>query len=317
MTDTVQGALHGVLVTYNRPGELEFFLEALCLQTHKLDSLTVVDNRPSPESRNAVRSLEAVAPIVTYLPMGENVGPAGGIARGMLQVLTHAEPQDWIVLFDDDDPPEDRSLLSDLISARREAVSRYSRLAGFGASGARFDLTRGRVVRVPDEELGGGIVEVHWIGGNQFPMYHVAAVRQEGPFDEYLFFGFDDLEYGLRLRAAGFTVAVSGSIHRARRAAANRLGLTPSHQLALAPPTWRRYYSLRNLIVLLLRYGSRSAAASLALQVGLFKPLARLPMQPRLALAHLRLNCRAIRDAYARRLGRTVSPDGGGLYDAS
>lgn len=308
MTGHVHRGLHGLIVTYDRPAELVEFLRRLRLQTRGLDSLVVVDNLPSEASRDAVSDLQSIAPVAEYLPMSENLGPAGGIARGMQRVLGYASPDDWIVLFDDDDPPDRVDLLADLVTSLSVAIERRPELSGFGTSGARFDIGRGRVVRLSDRELAGGIVDVDWIGGNQFPMYRIAAVQHVGPFAEELFFGFDDLEYGLRLRSAGLGLAVDASIMAMRREAAGRTGWTPTPHRALQETNWRRYYSLRNLIVLIRTYGSESAAAAFALKAGLGKPLMRVFVQPRLALAHLSLNIRAVRDAYMRRMGRAIEP---------
>src|SRR5207244_290313 len=76
------------------------------------------------------------------------------------------------------------------------------------------------------------------------------------------------------------------------------------------PWSWRRYYSLRNLIIILIRSGDRRSAVRIALVVGLLKPLANLPSSPRVAATHIRGNLKAIRDGFGGRLGRRLEPDG-------
>ena len=92
------GALHGVLVTFGRPDSLATILEDLAHAG--LDSLTVVDNAPSSASARIVADAAARFD-VTYVPMTENTGPAGGIAEGMTRVLAVANDDDWIVTLDD------------------------------------------------------------------------------------------------------------------------------------------------------------------------------------------------------------------------
>ena len=166
-------------------------------------------------------------------------------------------------------------------------------------------MSKGRLVRVPDAELVGS-VDVDVVGGGQFPIYRVGAVREVGVFDEQLFFGFDDLEYGLRLRRAGFDVLADGDVWRPRRE--NRATPYVGKTLTLGEPGWRRYYSVRNLIYILRRHHRTYAAARLTLVLGLLKPLANVVASPRLSMRHLRLNTAAAWDAWTGRMGRRVEP---------
>ena len=184
------------------------------------------------------------------------------------------------------------------------------RLGAVGGVGATFDWARGRVVRVPDHRLDGP-VPVDYIGSGQLPLYRVQAVREVGVFKPELFFGFEELEYGLRLRAAGWSLYVDGDRWRAGRRLLGRLDVAGRPTVSLAETTWRDYYRLRNLIAILLGAGRPRVAARVSLLVGLGKPLANAPRQPGRSLRRLRLNWRACRDGWAGRLGRTVEPEVG------
>jgi hypothetical protein len=186
-----------------------------------------------------------------------------------------------------------------------------------GVSGGRFDLASGRVLRIADEELTGPVPADHVTGGGQ-PAYRVAAVRRVGvPWAE-LFFGFEELEYGLRLTDAGFHIYADGPTWLARRQEKRRRGLletdeashrrSTSSTVRLGPSTWRRYYSLRNLIVILRRHHSPWTAARVSLTRGILKPLANLFVAPGEAIRHLSLNSRAIVHGWRGTLGRTVEP---------
>lgn len=303
---TTMPELHGVLVTFKRAEHLAATLQRLAEQERSLDTLVVIDNDQAQSARTVVERHNHVAPTVAYLPAGENLGPAGGIALGMQHALIHAAADDWLVLLDDDDPPrepDDFRLLEDLGTRLRR---NDPKVAAVGASGTHFDLATARVRRVPDHDLVGAVATA-CIGGNQLPFYSVHAVRAVGPFDGRLFFGLDDLEYGLRLWAAGYAVYAHGELWSRNREHHNRLGMETPPSRTLDEPGWRRYYSLRNLIVILRRHGHHVSALRLA-ALSIAKPLFNLPRHPALAVRHLRLCSRAITDAYLGRLGMTVPP---------
>jgi glycosyltransferase involved in cell wall biosynthesis len=281
-------------------------MEILDQQSVRPASLVVVDNAPDETNRAIVLGSDLGGAEVAYLPMKENAGPAGGIAAGMRQVLNYAAPEDWIVLFDDDDPPRDDELLARIVDLAERAMFFDSAVGGVGMAGALFDQKIGRVVRIPNSDLI-ELVSLDWIGGNMFPTYRVSTVRKVGPFDEDLFFGFDDLEFGLRLKDAGHSIYADGDAWKERR---ERLGLTkpsPRPNRTLVSPSWRRYYSLRNLIAIT-RARSTSTAIRVAIVVGLAKPLGGMIRQPAAAVANLRMNFRAISDGWRGRMGRTVEP---------
>jgi hypothetical protein len=175
-----------------------------------------------------------------------------------------------------------------------------------GLTGARFDWRRARLVRPRDEGVTGRAA-IDCIGGNQLPVYLVEAVRSVGTFSSDLFFGFDDLEFGLRLRRAGYRMYTPGSDWLGRRSR-EPVGLGRV-TVGLGTLDWRRYYSLRNMIHILRLFGRSAAAARVTIVQGLVKPLVNLPRSPRLASGHLRLNLAACRDGWTGRLGRTLEPD--------
>lgn len=306
---TARGRIWGVLVTFRRPEELEVMLRRLVAQTERLAGLVVVDNAPAPGTEDRVLGHgEVLADHVRYLPSEDNLGPAGGIALGMEWVMNRAGDADWLVLLDDDDPPRDPSAFSSLHSFGQHMCRQDARTAGVGLAGARFDWRRGRTRRVSDVELSGPVA-VDYIGGSQLPMYRCRVVKLGGIFDRTLFFGFDDLEYGLRLRRSGYRLYASGPLWRANREQEGRLGIVDRPSFSTRDPDWRQYYSLRNLIHILRSGGRRGAAVRVSLLVGLAKPMLSLPVRPAVAVAALRVNVRALRDAWSRRMGRTLDPE--------
>jgi glycosyltransferase involved in cell wall biosynthesis len=279
-------------------------LSALSSQSRPLDDLVIVDNHPSRETEEIV---QRDAPRAEYVPAPENLGPAGGIALGMQRTLARAGESDWLVLLDDDDPPPDSTTFATLWELATEMTRCEPRTGAVGLAGARFDRRKGQMVRVHDDELR-GVVAVDYVAGNQFPLYSVTAVRAVGTFRSDLFFGFEELEYGLRIRDAGYTIYCPGSVWYEQRVANQRLGARVGPSRALGELDWRRYYALRNLICILRDCGSIGGAVRVTLVAGIAKPLANSPGDLRHALRHLRQNARACRDAWSRRMGRTLEP---------
>jgi glycosyltransferase involved in cell wall biosynthesis len=298
--------LHGILVTYRRAGDLASMLASLAGQERRPDTLVVVDNDPAESARDVVADYAAGHGRVSYLAAGDNLGPAGGLALGMRHALTYADDADWFVLLDDDDPPRIRDMLARLEEFGNSLRDEDPTVAAVGKSGTNFDISRALCRRIPDSALVGAVPS-HCIGGNQLPFYSVHAIRAVGVFDEKLFFGFDDLEYGLRLRAAGFGVYAHGGLWHRDREYLGRLGMVQEPSRRLDQPTWRRYYSMRNMLYILRRHGAHGAALRLAVR-GVGKPIYNLPRDPVLALRSLRLNVRAIADGFSGRMGRTVEP---------
>jgi glycosyltransferase involved in cell wall biosynthesis len=300
--------LLGVLITFRRPRELEVMLHRLADQERPLDLLTVIDNSPTPDTERLVEHYRAAGHEAVYLPAPDNLGPAGAVALAMRRLLATASDDDWVVLLDDDNPTEGPEQLGELLDFARRMRCDDPRLGAIGLVGARFDWRRGQLIRIRDEELTGP-VPVDYIGSGQFPFYSARAVRAVGPFKAELFFGFEELEYGLRLRGSGWSLYVDGERLRARRVRWGRLGVSGAPSRRLAALTWRRYYGLRNLIHILLASGRHDAAIRVTLVVGLAKPLLNLPRDPRRSLQYLRLNWRACRDGWGGRLGRTIEPE--------
>lgn len=140
---------------------------------------------------------------------------------------------------------------------------------------------------------------VDWIGSNQFPVYSVAALRECAVPAPDLFWGYEELEIGLALRAAGHT------LYRDRD---HRYGTGLEFALPKTTPRWapwRAYYTVRNLVHIM-RTRSTSRAA---LRAGLRCAFGRLRECPPAQWPQaVPLLLRALRDGWAGRLGRSVEP---------
>jgi glycosyltransferase involved in cell wall biosynthesis len=296
------GAIHGVLVTYNRPDSLARMVEEI---SHiGLSSLTVVDNAPSPASETAA-GVAGDRLRTVYIRMPENTGPAGGNAAGMASVLESAADQDWILILDDDRLTGPGDTARNLRDFGEFLTARGARVGAVGQVGAHFDRRRGRLTRLSDDELAGP-VRVDYVAGNQMPTLRVGAAREIGVFDPTLFFGFDDLDYCERLRRHGYGVYVYGPAGLAARRRFGRLGADVGPPPRRENP-WRRYYAVRNHIVIMRRYTSTRRAMSVTVGQLLGRPvldLVRRKGDVRMFVATMR----GCVDAWTGRLGRTMEP---------
>ena len=296
---------HGVLVTYRRPDALSDTLKTLAEQGG-LDSLIVVDNAAEEAIQTLVEQRRHLFPSMTYIPSKDNGGPAGGVALGMKMLLPVIADGDWVTVLDDDDPPRHPTTLLDM-KRLAAAFSADPKVGAVGLVGARFHGRKGRTVRLGDEELH-GVVDVDYVGGGHFPCFKAKVLQNIGVYNAQMFFGFEELEYGLRLKGAGYRFVVDGTLMLRERAATGRLGRTVIRDIRSTSSPWRDYYSLRNRIYILKHHGHPMAALWVAASVGLVKPMLRR----RDADAHLRrgLQRRAVVDGWCGRLGRTVEPNG-------
>lgn len=308
--------LFAVLVTFDRPDSLAATMERLAAQTRPPDRLFVVDNGIEAPAEDVVSRYEG-ALTLEYLRAGDNRGPAGGFAMGMREAMRFAGDDDWVVLVDDDDPPYFDDAFADILTFGVEQMARDERTGAVGISGGRFDRRRGRVMRIGDEEIAGPVTVDHITGGG-LPAYRVGALRSVGVMREDLFFGYEELDLGLRLVDAGYMLYADGEAWARRKADKRAKGLLPPEEvsaqrassisLRVGATSWRRYYSLRNLILILRDRGHRTAALRVSLTRGLLKPILNLVTSPRAAGAQLALGARAVKDGWMSNTGRTVEP---------
>jgi len=302
--------LYGVMVTFRRPREMADALRRVLGQSLALRCLYVVDNDPSAESERAVRGAAENGRVrVEYLAAPENLGPAGGWALGTAAVLQQAEDADWVLNLDDNNPPEQPTELEQVFHFALQQGSHRPHLGGVAIGGARFNWRSGRIERVPDAELNGAVL-VDYLPGGHLSMYQVCAIRDAGSFAGDLFFGGVEVEYGLRLRRAGYTLLAHGELWLARRDHWNRrdVQVQPSRMCSIH---WQRYYRIRNYVAMMRRFGRGDLALRWAAIQCLAKPAWSCLHSPRLGWQGFRQASRACWHAYTGRMGRTVDPPAG------
>ena len=300
-----RGVVHAIVVTFGRP---ESLAKVVADAVHAgVDTLTVVDNAPSEPSKEAALSVTDRIP-VSYVPMTENGGPAGGYAVGMELLLRTATDDDWILTLDDDRMTGSPASVGELREFAGWLLDHGAPVGAVGLVGARFDRRRGRLVRLRDDELAGPVA-VDYVGGGQLLMVRVAAAREIGTFDPDIFFAFDDLDYCMRLSARGFGIYVNGPIVLEARERFSRLGEVGASSRRESP--WRRYFGVRNHIVVMRRYVSWPRALVVTLAQLLGRPLQDVRLRRKGVFSLAAAGARGCVDAWTGRLGRRMDPTTG------
>ncbi|WP_282005391.1 glycosyltransferase family 2 protein [Propioniciclava sinopodophylli] len=228
------------IVTFRRAELLKTVLMGLSGQSHPPAVTVVADNDPGESAREVVESLKGGWPgQLIYSPVGGNVGPAGGWAHAVEVARQDPHRGEWVLIIDDDDPIQAPDLASALL---RKAAQTGATLGGMGLRGAVWDARRARLQRIEPAE--GETAPVDYLAGNGAPLYAWAAIDSVGFFQDDLFFGFEDLDFGFRLRANGWDLlaAPMPSIHTVPDTGG-------------APSPWREYYKTRALLWILRKHG--------------------------------------------------------------
>jgi glycosyltransferase involved in cell wall biosynthesis len=239
------------MVTYRRPDWLPRSIGAVLEQTIPPSVLVVVDNDADPDVRSYLERLHPPDTTLHYASTPSNVGPAGGLQRG-LEALAQIDPDarvEHVLFLDDDDPLPTPDIVALLLQLCLDLAGPV-RVGAVGVVGGRWDDRRACIRRPADSELSGA-VPVDYIGGGQAPVYDRAALDEIGGVDGSLFFGFDDLDLGLRLKRAGYALYAHGDMWRHERVRHGRLGLGPQSTRPGPEMPWRSYYSARNLVLIL------------------------------------------------------------------
>jgi len=236
------------IITKDRPNDLIKTISKLLSQSFPPSYILVVDNGNQTESKDRINDLNDTR--ISHHSIGYNAGPAGGAYWGMQ--LLFEKGYDWVIWVDDDDPPKFDNLIEDLFDIVHHNDNEC--LGMVGAVGERFDKKKGTIIRLNDKQLT-GYLEVDTISGNMFPLVSKRTFEKGILPNKVLFFGFEELDFGLSLKRAGFKILTSGSLHLKHRVQSGRLNLiTNKNQRKLYSSLWREYYSARNLTFILFHH---------------------------------------------------------------
>lgn len=182
-----------------------------------------------------------------YFKNLSNEGPAGAALFGLSKLSN--EGFDWIYWGDDDDPPTDPRTFERLL----EIASLFPNAGIIGKVGGKFIPNRARTRLFSNSELS-PITEADYVTGGKQMIVSAKLVKAGVLPNPNLFFGFEELEFCLRVKDAGFSVLVDGQgIMDARRQSGNS---NPDYRwrgksIGDSSRINRQYYSVRNMLFIL------------------------------------------------------------------
>jgi GT2 family glycosyltransferase len=242
-----------VVVTYNRAALLSRCLDGLAASQRRPDAVFVVDNASEDQTR-------AVLEARTDLPLhpihsAENLGGAGGFHLGVKAAYDAGFDRIW--LMDDDVVPAPGCLGVLMANPGPALMAVREDLAGNLCEKAAtvFDLSNPLAIR-PKREMLEDRYPVRAAMPPEVPLENVAfegfmvhrrVVEAVGFPDAGFFIFYDDVDYALRTRRAGFpVVAVRDAV------LVRQLDFDQQHDMR----SWKGYYMYRNLFVVHMRYGA-------------------------------------------------------------
>lgn len=285
-----------VVVTYNRADLLEKMLAGLGALDRAPDAVYVVDNHSSDHTLDVLAGSDL--PGLVTIRTTDNLGGAGGFHLGLKTAYDRGHDAMW--LMDDDVVPAADCLtrLLEVDGSCLTAVREDRTGALVEKAAVRFDLRNPLAIRpkrasvdstYPNRAAMPATVEVENVAFEGF-LVRREVIDAIGLPDPSYFIFYDDVDFAIRARRAGFPI-------RAVRDAVlvRQLDFDQQHDLA----GWKGYYMYRNLFAVHFRYGEnvlvRAKPWLIALTVVLLSPL-------RGGRAEVRNVTRGLRDA--RRMRR-------------
>jgi GT2 family glycosyltransferase len=302
MTENLNINFAAFIITKDRPHELIKTIKKLLDQTYPPNYILVVDNGLNNESRERIIDLKSKR--ISHYSVGSNSGPAGGAYWGLK--LLFEKGYDWVLWVDDDDPPKFDNLIEDLFEIVQKNDNEL--LGMVGSVGERFNRKKSKIVRFNDEQLI-GFLDVDTISGNMFPLVSKRTFNKGILPSKNLFFGFEDLDFGLSIKRAGFKIITSGDLHLKHRKLSGRLNLKKNNNFKRSINSlWRDYYSVRSLVYVLL-YKEKSLFGTLSF---IFRNLIKSFVVFKYGIVYGKKSSRMILvglfDGMFKRMGMRISP---------
>ena len=234
------------IMTYQRVPTLEATINAILNQSYPPQKILIVDNDPDKSAEMVLSKFSHI--LVEYHAVGYNSGPAGAAKIG-LEILS-TQGYKWIGWIDDDDPP----IYNDTFEILLKKAELTDNCGCVGVVGQYFNKGNGLMVRVPDDELeGNGVIQVDNIAGNMCKIINADVCLNAKVYpDESLFFGFEELDFDLRMQDAGYVLLVDKELYKRHRVKFKRIGLKIKRGIKKDEKRiLRDYYSIRNSLIIL------------------------------------------------------------------
>lgn len=245
-----------VVVTYNRGGLLLRMLGGLAASEHRPDAVIVIDNASTDHTPTVLEGARDAHPDLPLqvIRTQENLGGSGGFHLGVEAAFEQGFDRIW--LMDDDVVPAPDCLgvlmavdEDCLLSVREDRSGRLVEKAAvtfdlrnplrIKPKTAMVETTYGERSAMPD------LVEIENVPFEGF-LVRRRVVETIGLPDRDFFIFYDDVDYAIRARRAGFTIyAVRDAV------LVRQLDFDQQHDLG----GWKGYYMYRNLFTVHRRYG--------------------------------------------------------------
>lgn len=234
--------LGGFIITYNRPEILFNTIEQVFLQTVPPKEIWIIDNSDNDITYSKFLSIQD--PRIKYHHMGYNAGPAGAAAKGL--EICGAAGMDWIYWGDDNDPPFRPDCFERLMAIRN--VNPFCGV--IGAVGQFFDRKKGIVKRVQTRLLEKKEwIEIDYVAGGMCMLVNGQVAKAGIRPDSDLFFGFEELDFCLKVSRKGYSLIVDTSLFLEARKQWGRMDFERPIYRKKGNLS-REYYSLRNLLMI-------------------------------------------------------------------
>lgn len=235
------------VMTYERSNLILDSIEKLKSQVFPPEIVLIIDNSESNLSKDLI--LEQGFNDVIYHQMGYNSGPAGAAAYGLKELARLG--YDWIYWGDDDNPPRDENVFSDLFSGIEELLNNRVRLGIIGEKGGKFNSITGRIRSLSNPELKSKkFVEVDSIPGGHSMIVNSDVIKNGILPDKELFFGFEEFDFCLKVKQKDYKLIIDAAKWYQIRVIANKDHAYQWKNSNLGEDNLliREYYSTRNLL---------------------------------------------------------------------
>ncbi|NYD56009.1 GT2 family glycosyltransferase [Nocardioides marinisabuli] len=263
-----------VVVTFNRADLLERMLEGLGALDPAPELVVVVDNASTDHTPDVLAA--CTLPGLQVVRTAENLGGAGGFHLGTRTAYDAGVDRIWLM---DDDVLPATDCLGVLLAADEDCLmavreDSHGRLCEKAAT--RFDLANPLAIKPKT-----AMVETDWVSRDAMPervelenvafegfMVRRRVLEAVGLPDPTYFIFYDDVDFAVRARRAGFRIWALRDAVLVRQ-----LDFDQQHDLA----GWKGFFMYRNLFVVHLRYGENALVRAkpwlIALAVVALSPL--------------------------------------------
>lgn len=236
-----------VIVTYNRLSLLKECITAVKAQTSPVHRIYVIDNNSTDGTFEFLENF-ALDSQVKVISLTENIGGAGGFARGIKEAVIAGA--DWVWVMDDDTIPYDDALEKMLraIDLTQDVGYVCSKVLWTDGTPHRMNVPGyfiGKQKETLNNAFSNGDTPAFLIQHASFVslLINGGAVKRVGlPISEFFIWG-DDIEYTMRISSSGyigFYVDNSIVLHK------TPTNYQPYPDTAPANTAWKFYYHARN-----------------------------------------------------------------------